>query len=77
MAEAICGTLRVARALVAADRSVDLAGLQEAIGRLCAAALDLPPEAGRALRPQLATVLSELDSLEHAMRAAGNKPVEP
>jgi hypothetical protein len=68
MAEAASGTLRLARALVEARRSVDLAGLQNAIGRMCAAALDLPPEQGRALRPQLAAVLAELDALERAMR---------
>ena len=69
MAEAASGTLRLARALVESRRSVDLSGLQEAVGRLCAAALDLPPEQGRALRPQLVAVLSELEALEQAMRA--------
>jgi len=70
MAEAACGTLRMARALVESRRHVDLAGLQDAIGRLCAASLDLPPEQGRAMRPQLAAVLAELDALERAMHAA-------
>ena len=71
MAEAACGTLRMARALVESRRHVDLAGLQDAVGRLCAASLDLPPEQGRALRPQLAAVLAELDALARAMQAAG------
>jgi tRNA U34 5-methylaminomethyl-2-thiouridine-forming methyltransferase MnmC len=71
MAEAAFGTLRLARALVEARRPVDLAGLQDSIGRLCAASLDLPPEQGRALRPQLAAVLGELDALEQAMQRAG------
>ena len=71
MVEAACGTLRMARALVEARRPVDLAGLQDSIGRLCAASLDLPPEQGRAMRPQLAAVLAELDALEHAMRPPG------
>jgi tRNA U34 5-methylaminomethyl-2-thiouridine-forming methyltransferase MnmC len=70
MAEAACGTLRMARALVESRRHVDLAGLQDAVGRLCAASLDLPPEQGRALRPQLAAVLAELDALARAMQAA-------
>jgi len=70
MAEAACATLRVARALVESRRSVDLAGLQDAVGRLCAACLDLPPEQGRTLRPQLATVLGELDALSVALRGA-------
>jgi len=72
LAEAACGTLRVARALVDARRSVDLAGLQNAIGRLCAATLDLPAAQGRALRPQLSGVLAELEALEQALRAAGD-----
>ena len=71
MAEAACGTLRMARALVESRRPVDLAGLQDSVGRLCAASLDLPPEQGRALRPRLAAVLAELDALEQAMQRAG------
>lgn len=71
MAEAACGTLRVARVLVELSRPVDLAGLEDAVGRLCAAILDLPPEQGRTLRPQLAAVLAELDALEGAVRATG------
>ncbi len=74
MVEAACGTLRVARALVEARRSVDLAGLQNAVGRMCAAVLDLPPQQGHALRPQIAAVLAELDALERAMRTGGGGP---
>jgi hypothetical protein len=62
--------LRVARALVQSQRPVDLAGLQDTIGRLCAAALDLPRDQGRALQPRLAAVLAELDALEHALGVA-------
>jgi hypothetical protein len=69
MAQAASGMLRVARTLVEVGRDVDLAGLQNAVGRMCAAALDLPPEQGQALRPQLAAVLAELDALERALRA--------
>lgn len=69
MAQAASGTLRVARTLVEAGREVDLAGLQNAVGRMCAAALDLPPEQGHALRPELAAVLADLDALERALLA--------
>jgi hypothetical protein len=69
MADAACGMLRMARALVESRRSIELAGLQDAIGRLCAACFDLPPEQGRAMRPQLTAVLAELDALSLALRA--------
>jgi hypothetical protein len=70
MMAAARSTLRVARALVESHRPVDLAGLQDTIGRLCAASLDLPREEGRALRPQLAAVLADLDALERALGTA-------
>jgi hypothetical protein len=70
MAEATCGMLRMARALVDSRRTVDLSGLQNAIGRLCAATFDLEYEEGRKLRPHLTAVLGELDSLEQAMNIA-------
>lgn len=72
MAEAARGTLRLARALVKSRRSVDLGGLQDQVGRLCAACLDLPPAQGRALRAELVTVLAELDALSVAIRAAAD-----
>lgn len=68
-AEALAGTLRVARVLAQSDRKIDLAGLDQDVGRLCAAVLDLPPAEGRFLRPQLALLLAELDGLSHCMGA--------
>ncbi len=70
LADAISGTLRLARALVQAKRRVDLTGLEAEAGRLCAACLDLPPEQARALRPHLLAVLGDLDAVEAAMRGA-------
>lgn len=69
-AEALVGTLRMARALVRSRRSLDLAGLEQEVGRLCAAALDLPPAEGRAMRPKLVLVLAELDALSASVAAA-------
>ncbi len=71
MVERLDGTLRTAQALLLAARSVDLSGLDAAAGRLCAASLDLPPEAGRALREKLAELLARLDMVEAALRLAG------
>ncbi len=69
LAEALVGTLRMAHALAQTRRHVDLAGLDQDIGRLCAAALDLPPAEGLAMRATLATVLAELDALTACLAA--------
>lgn len=68
-AEAIIGMLRVAHLLAQSRRSIDLAGLEQEIGRLCAASLDLAPAEGRAMRPLLIGVLAELDKLAAGVRA--------
>ncbi len=70
LADAMSGSLRVARALVQAGRQVDLAGLDAEAGRLCAACLDLTPDQGRALRPLLQAVLADLEALALSMRDA-------
>ncbi len=61
-------TLRVARALVAARRCVDLAGLDGMAGSLCAQVLDLPPDQGRAMRLTLLSLQAEADALLAALR---------
>jgi len=63
------GLLRVAQALVREGRAVELAGLEEQVGRLCAGVLDLPTEPGRRLRPDLITLLVELEALAVLVRA--------
>jgi DNA-binding MurR/RpiR family transcriptional regulator len=67
LATSVAAMLRLAQALVAARRDIDLAGLEQDTGRLCAAVLDLPHAQGRALRPTLAAVLAELDMLAKAV----------
>ena len=61
--------LRVAQALVREGREIDLTGLEDRIGRLCAGALDLPPESGRAMRPELIELRAGADALAGALRA--------
>lgn len=63
LADQVAGTLRLAGALARGGRRLDLAGLDQMIGRLCAQALDLPPDQGRRLRPRLAALLADLDRL--------------
>lgn len=69
-ADGVAQTLGVARGLVDAGRAVDLAGLQDQVGLLCAKALDLPREEGRAMRGELVALLARLDGLSVALRRA-------
>lgn len=64
---ALLRTASVARALAASGRRIDLAGLDDKVGRLCARVLDLPPPEGRELRPDLMQLRSELESLAAAL----------
>jgi hypothetical protein len=71
LTEAIGATaamLRLAEGIVAAGRQVDLAGLEDRIGLVCAQALDLPPDEGVRLRPGLVALLRDLDALAVALR---------
>lgn len=63
-ASQVAGTLRVALALVESGRQLDLSGFERLVGRLCAQAVDLAPEQGRALRPLLLDLLGQLNALE-------------
>ena len=63
LGENLSQMLRMAHALVARGRNVDLTGLERQIGLLCAKTLDLPPEDGRELRPVLIHLLADLDAL--------------
>ncbi len=71
--DSVAAMMRVARALVQKRREVDLGGLEHDVGRLCAAALDLPPQQGQKIRPRMVSLLSELDALSAAL-AANNQP---
>lgn len=56
-------TIAIATALSKSRRKVDLAGLEHAIGVLCAKTLDLMPDEGRTLRPALIEFVRALDGL--------------
>lgn len=62
-ADSLSRTLGLARALVEAGRRIDLAGLDSQVGLLCARALDLDPEEGRRVRPDLIALRNEIDAL--------------
>jgi hypothetical protein len=72
--DGVTQTLSVARGLVEAGRYVDLAGLQDEVGLLCAKALDLPPAEGRAIRGDLATLLARVEALSGALLHARALP---
>jgi hypothetical protein len=60
-------TLQLACVLAQSGRAVDLSGLEEQIGRLTAAAIDLEDEDRRQMQPILGMLLHRLASLEHAL----------
>lgn len=70
MAEGLRQSLRLARALAGQNRPVELDGMQDSIGILCAKALDLAPSDGRRLRVALVALRDELDQLSTTLRAA-------
>jgi hypothetical protein len=70
LAGGIVTPIRLSRALVDTGRNVDLAGLDRVVGLLCAKALDLQPEQGRELVPELSAMLQEIDDLTAALTAA-------
>jgi hypothetical protein len=67
-------TLGIARSLVQAGKLVDLTGLDAEIGFICARALDLQPDEGRALRPELIGLRAELDALSAALATRAPPP---
>ncbi len=67
LAENVGATLRVAAALAASGRRIDLAGLDGEIGKLCASVLDLPLALGRTMQPDLHRLVGELDRLADAV----------
>ncbi len=62
-------TLAIARNLLQAGKRLDLTGLDADMGFVCARTLDLPPEEGLALRPELIGLRAELDALSAALEA--------
>jgi hypothetical protein len=74
LAERITRTLAVARALIVSGRDVDLAGIEDGIGMLCAKTLDLPNEQARSMLPALYDMRVQVDRLSVALRQIGSDP---
>jgi hypothetical protein len=67
LAERLSRTVAVARGLITANRSVDLAGFEDGVGVLCAKALDLEREESRRLLPALLELRAQIDGLAAAI----------
>jgi hypothetical protein len=60
----LLGTLaQLCRAFAHSGRRIDLGGLDQKVGLLCAKALDLPPEQGREARAELILLRNEIEQL--------------
>ena len=68
LAERVARTLGVARALAERGRRLDLAGIEDGIGILCAQTLDLPTLEARCMLPVLREVLAQLDTLSATLQ---------
>jgi hypothetical protein len=66
-------TLGVARALAESGRDLDLRGIVDGVGRLCAQTLDLPPADARGMVVMLREVLAQVDALTEIL-ARGRLP---
>jgi hypothetical protein len=70
-AEVLTKRVDLARALVESNREVDLTGLDDQIGLLCAKTLDLPPDEGRRMRPRMIALFGAAEGLSRALAAHG------
>ena len=68
MAESVGKIVQLAEVLARTGRDVDLRGLEDKVGQLCACALDLPDEQRRALVPVLENQLEALSHLDICIR---------
>ncbi|HEY2615746.1 MAG TPA: hypothetical protein VGI78_00260 [Acetobacteraceae bacterium] len=69
LASELMQTVGLACALAESGRAIDLAGLDDRVGLLCAKSLDLPPDEGRRVRPRLIALSGAMLALSRAMAA--------
>lgn len=73
LARSVEHTLALAGVLARSGRAVDLAGLEDLIGRLTAAAIDLDDSDRVQMQPVLSGLLHSLASLERALHPPPNR----
>ena len=66
--EKAASLVETARRLLATGTMVDLAALEGKVRRICRGTLDLSREDGQSLRPQMETLIADLDLLAEALR---------
>jgi hypothetical protein len=69
-ADELAKIVGVAKTLVEAGHMIDLTGLTDQVGLLCATSLDLPPEEGRRIRPRLIALSGSFEALVSALQKA-------
>jgi hypothetical protein len=77
IAQRLCRTLGLARALAQSGRRVDIGGIEDGVGLLCAQTMDLPRDQGRLMLPVLCEVLGQVDALSGVLRSAATSGVAP
>ena len=66
--DGLLATLRLAQVLTVSGERIDLTGLDDQIGRLCAGTLDLPQATGRTLRADIVLLGLKISELSGALR---------
>jgi hypothetical protein len=69
LADELTNLIGVACALAESGRTIDLAGLDDQVGLLCAKSLDLPPDDGRRVRPRLIALSGSMEALSRILAA--------
>lgn len=69
LADELTRMMGLACALAQSGRAVDLTGLEDQVGLLCAKSLDLPPEEGRRVRPRLIALSGSIEALSRVLAA--------
>jgi hypothetical protein len=78
LASRLLRTLGVARALAESGRELDLRGIEDGVGQLCAQTLDLPTPEARCMVVRLREVLGQVDTLtEIFSRTASASTAKP
>ena len=70
LSDELMNVLNVAKSLLEAGHSIDLTGLNDQVGLLCAKSLDLPPDDGRRVRPRLIVLSASIEALSRALQKA-------
>ena len=72
LASRLARTIGLARALVLGGRQLDLTGIDDGIGVLCAQTLDLAPDQARVMLPTLLDLRAQIDLLSAALRGSAS-----